>query len=113
MTDLPTVKARWKDQLKLLREVREVAFDHRVLHLELLLEKYKTEVAAGDSTEKEAHAARKDKVKRVKRIINTEGMQKPYHIIKSVMKPAPSGSLSTFLCWKRIVVCHIHVRRYK
>jgi hypothetical protein len=36
--DLPTVKARWKDQLKLLREVRKAAFDHRVLHLESLLE---------------------------------------------------------------------------
>ena len=56
--------------------------------------KYKTEVAEGDSTNKEAHAARKDKVKRVKRIINTEGMRKPYCIIKSVMKSTPSGSLS-------------------
>ena len=65
-----------------------------MLHLESLLEKYKTDVEEGDSTDKEAHAARKDKVKRVKRIINTEGMQKPYRIIKSVMKPAPSGSLS-------------------
>jgi hypothetical protein len=46
-----------------------------------------------DSTDKDAHAARKDKVKRVKRIINTEGMLKPYRIIKSIMKPAPSGSL--------------------
>jgi hypothetical protein len=33
-------------------------------------------------------------VKRVKRIINTEGMRKPYRIIKSVMKSAPLGSLS-------------------
>ena len=33
-------------------------------------------------------------MKRVKRIINTEGMRKPYRIIKSVMKPAPSGGLS-------------------
>ena len=93
-TDLPTVKARWKDQLKLLREVRKAAFDHHVIHLESLLKKYKTEVAEGDSTDKEAHAARKDKVKRVKRIINTEGMPKPYCIIKSVMKTTPSGSLS-------------------
>ena len=30
----------------------------------------------------------------VKHIINTEGMQKPYRIIKSAMKTAPSGSLS-------------------
>ena len=30
-TYLPTVKARWKDQLRLLREVRKAAFDHRVL----------------------------------------------------------------------------------
>ena len=58
------------------------------------MQKYKTEVAEGDSTNKEAHAARKDKVKRVKRIINTEGMRKPYCIIKSVMKSTPSGSLS-------------------
>ena len=94
LTDLPTVKVRWKDQLKLLREVRKAAFGHRALHLESLLKKYKTEVAEGDSTDKESHAARKGKVKRVKRIINTEGMQKPYRIIKSVMKPAPSGSLS-------------------
>jgi hypothetical protein len=94
-TDLPTVKARWKDQLKLLREVRKAANDHRVLHLESLPEKYITELAEGDSTDKDAHAARKDKVKRVKRIINTEaGRQKPYRIIKSVMKPAPSGILS-------------------
>jgi hypothetical protein len=62
-----------------------------VLHLESLLEKYKTEFVEGDSTDKEAHAARKDKVKHVKRIINTEGKQKPYRIIKSVMKPAPSA----------------------
>jgi hypothetical protein len=89
-----TVKAWWKNQLKLLREVRKADFHHRVLHLESLLEKYKTEVAEGDSTDKEAHAAKKDKVKRVKRIINTEEMRKPYRIIKSVMKPAPSGSLS-------------------
>ena len=94
-TYLPTVvKARWKDQLKPLCEVRKAAFDHRVLHLESLLEKYKTDVAEGDSTDKEAHAARKEKVKRVKQIINTEGMRKPYRIIKSVMKPAPSGGLS-------------------
>ena len=65
-----------------------------MLHLESLLEKYKTEVVEGDSTDKEAHAARKDKVKRVKRIINTEDMRKQYRIIKSVMKPAPSGGLS-------------------
>ena len=83
-TDLPTVKARWKDQLKLL-------------HLESLFEKYKTDVAEGDSTSKEAHAARKDKVKCVKRIINIEGMRKPYRIIKSVIKPAPPGGLSKLL----------------
>jgi len=65
-----------------------------VLHLESLLEKCKAELADGDSTDKKAHVARKDKVKRVKRIINTEGMRKPYRIIKSVMKTAPSGSLS-------------------
>ena len=66
-----------------------------MLHLESLLEKYKAELADGDSSDKEVHAARKDKVKRVKRIINTEGrMRKPYCIIKSVMKTAPSGSLS-------------------
>ena len=41
-TDLLTVKTRWKDQLKLLCEVRKAACDHRVLHLESLLEKYKT-----------------------------------------------------------------------
>ena len=65
-----------------------------MLHLESLLEKCKAELADGDSTDKKAHVARKDKVKRVKRIINTEGMRKPYRIIKSVMKTAPSGSLS-------------------
>jgi hypothetical protein len=65
-----------------------------VLHLESLLEKYKTDVEEGDSTDKEAHAARKDKVKLVKRIINTEGTRKPYRIIKSVMKAAPSCGLS-------------------
>jgi hypothetical protein len=93
--DLPTVKARWKAQLKLLREVKKEAFDHRVLHLESLLEN-KADLADGDSTEtdKETHAARKDKVKRVKRMINTEGMRKPYRIIKSAMKSAPSGGLS-------------------
>jgi hypothetical protein len=93
-TDLPTIKARWKAQIKLLRQVRKEAFDHRVIHLESLLQQYKADLAAGDSTKKEAHAARKDKVKRVERIINTEGMRKPYRIIKSVMKPAPSGGLS-------------------
>jgi hypothetical protein len=66
-----------------------------VLHLELLLEKYKTDVEEGDSTDKDAHAARKDEVKQVKRIINPEGMRKAYRIIKSVMKPAPSGGLSS------------------
>ena len=66
-----------------------------MLHLESLLEKCKAELADGDSTDKEAHVARKDKVKRVKRIIkNTEGMRKPYRMIKSVMETAPSGSLS-------------------
>ena len=91
--DLPmTVKARcWKEQLKLLRdEVRKAAFDHRALRLESL----KAELADCDSIDKEAHTARKDKAKHAKRIINTEGMRKPYRIIKSVMKTAPSGSLS-------------------
>ena len=54
----------------------------------------KTELAEGDSSDRKAHAARKDKMKHVKRIINTEEMWKSYHIIKSVMKTAPSGSLS-------------------
>jgi hypothetical protein len=62
-----------------------VAFDHCVLHLESLLEKYKIELAEGDSTDKEAHVTRKDKVKRVKLIINTEGMRKLYCTIKSVI----------------------------
>jgi hypothetical protein len=93
-TDLPTVKAWWKAQLKLLRQVRKEAFDHRVIHLESLLQQYKADLAPGDSADKEAHTARKDKVKRVKRIINTEGMRKPYCIIKSVMKAALPGGLS-------------------
>jgi hypothetical protein len=46
-TDLPTVKARWKDQLKLLRQVRKAAFDHHVLHLESMLQEYKADLAAG------------------------------------------------------------------
>ena len=41
--DLSTVKTRWKDQLKLLREVRKEAFDYLVLHLESLLEKDKAQ----------------------------------------------------------------------
>ena len=82
LPDLPTVKARWKLKLLCEIEIRKAAFDHRVLHLESLLEKYKTELAEGDSTDKYAHATRKDKVKRVKRIINTEGIRKPYHTIK-------------------------------
>ena len=56
---------RWKAQLKLLLEVRKEAFKHHVLHLESLLQQYKADLEAGDSTDKDAHAARKDKAKHI------------------------------------------------
>lgn len=93
-SDATTLKQRWKSAIKLLRTVRNNAYDHRAVHLLGTLESYhnmtfsESEIAAGAQTE---HAA---KIRRLAHLVNVENMRTPFRVIKAAMLEHHAGGLS-------------------
>ena len=92
--DLTLLKTRWKEALQLLRTVRDTAYDHRNIHLLSILTDYQTRTFS--ASEKTAGAQRNNelKIQRIIRLLNTEGMRKPFRTIKSTMTESHPGGLS-------------------
>ena len=90
-SDAPTVKSRWKDAIKELKTIRSLAYDHRAVHLASTLSYY--ENLTGDD-ENYDEAAIKEKIKRIKRLLNVESMRKPFRTIHASISSFQSGGLS-------------------
>ena len=86
------LKARWKTAIKLLRKVRDAAYDHRAVHLKATLVQY-TNMKFNDDEESEA-AENKIKIRRIQQLINIENMRKPFRAIHSSVTPGHGGGLS-------------------
>jgi hypothetical protein len=92
--DSATLKVKWKEAIKILRTVRNTAFDHRAVHLMGTLESYhsrefsKAEIKAGAQKENNI------KIRRISRLINIESMRKPFQSIHASLTPTHAGGLS-------------------
>ena len=89
--DIATVKPRWKTAIKELKKVRNLAYDHRAVHLMSTLAHYENLSGTSDNYDKEAT---KEKIKRIKRLLNTESMRKPFRSINASLTVSQSGGLS-------------------
>ena len=87
-----TIKERWKAATVLLRSVRNLAYDHRAVHLSTTLTHY--ENLPNSSDDDFDTAANKEKIKRIKRLLNTESMRKPFRTIHSSITASHGGGLS-------------------
>ena len=86
------LKERWKVAIKLLRKVRDAAYDHRAVHLKATLAQY-TNLTFTEDEESEA-AENKAKIRRIHQLINTEEMRKPFRVIHAAVTPGHGGGLS-------------------
>ena len=91
-TDALTIKDHWKKAIKRLRTVREAAYDHRAVHLQAMLTQYQHKTFAPDDDH--LAAENKEKIYRIRRLINNENMRKPYRNIHASVTSFTAGSLS-------------------
>ena len=93
-SDATILKTRWRTAIKLLRTIRNTAYDHRAVHLMSTIERYQNlhfsseEVQAGARKENEA------KIRRIERLINIETVRKPFGIIQASLTEQRAGGLS-------------------
>ena len=90
-TDVPTIKTRWKDAIKLLRTVREKAYDHRAVHLQAILAHYSNLQFAEDESGADEN---KTKIARIRQLISIENMRKPFRNVHSMVTTFKGGGLS-------------------
>jgi hypothetical protein len=90
-TAVPELKLKWKEAQKLLRTVRDKAYDYRAVHLRSSLEQYLNLTFADDESGADEN---KTKIARIRRLINIENMRKPFRCIKSQVSPIHGGGLS-------------------
>ena len=90
-TDIPELKLKWKAAQKLLRTVRDKAYDYRAVHLRSSLEQYLNLTFADEESGADEN---KTKIERIRRLINIENMRKPFRCIKSQVSPIHGGGLS-------------------
>ena len=92
--DVTLLKPRWKEAIKFLRTVRDTAYDHRNIHLLSTLTAYQTRTFS--PSEKTAGAKRENdhKIQRIIRLLNVEGMRKPFRTIKAAVAESNQGGLS-------------------
>ena len=88
----PTIKERWKVAIKLLRKVRDTAYDHRAVHLKATLAQYMS-MQFTDDEESESDE-NKIKIRRIQQLINIENMRKPFRAIHASVTPGHGGGLS-------------------
>ncbi len=84
-SDITTVKLRWKAALKTLRAVRAQAFGHRVVHLTTTLTPYENMKSTSET---------KEKIARIKRLLNIERMRKPFRSVQHALTPSRGSGLS-------------------
>ena len=88
------LQTRWKDACKRLKQLRNDAFDYRVVHLANTLQKYIKIRDDMTPTERHKDTETSDKIRRIRSLINTENMRKPFRAIHSSMSRQPNGGLS-------------------
>ena len=87
-----TIEARWKTALKLLRTVRDTAYDHRAVHLKATLAQYQSLQFSED--QESASDTNHKKIRRIQQLINIENMRKPFRAIHASITPGHGGGLS-------------------
>jgi hypothetical protein len=92
-SDESDIKRQWKTAIKTLRTVRDAAFDHRAVHLRATLTQYITQNEAIDDIDNEEFEETKKKITRIRRLINTENMRKPFRSIHASMPSLHHGGL--------------------
>ncbi len=84
-SDSSIIKTRWKTALKALRKVRTTASDHRNVHLQTTLTQYEN---------MESSSVIKAKIQRIKRLINIEGMRKPFRHVHAALNSSHGKGIS-------------------
>jgi hypothetical protein len=84
-SDATILKPRWKKAIKTLRDIRKNAFDHRTVHLHTTLAQYENMPSSSTI---------KDKIHRIKCLINIESMRKPFREIQSAITTGHRSGLS-------------------
>ncbi|KAI2492600.1 hypothetical protein MHU86_21950 [Fragilaria crotonensis] len=97
-SDVVTLKQRWKQAIKLLRTIRNAAYDHRAVHLLGTLERYHSLHFSPEEIKAGARSANETKIRRLERLINIENMRKPFSVIHASMQERHAGGLSKLFC---------------
>ena len=84
-SDSSLIRLRWKAALKDLRKVRATASDHRNIHLQTTLTQYEN---------MESSSAVKEKIQRIKRLINIESMRKPFRHVHAALTSSHGKGIS-------------------
>ena len=92
--DATIVRTRWKTALKLLRKVRNNAYDYRAVHLVSMLEMYKSRTTSFAPSDEVSSDDNKAKTQRIQRLINIECMRQPFRRIHSSVSNNSNGGLS-------------------
>jgi hypothetical protein len=87
---LALVKTKWKEAMATLKKVRNSAFDYRATHLHSNLEMYQSLPITG----RDNAAANNNKIRRIRQLLNTEQMRKPFRAIRSSTSAARPAGLS-------------------
>ncbi len=88
------VKTRWKAHLSTLKNIRNDAYDYRVVHLQATLATYEALDPQGPTSK----AENKLKILRITRLLNIERMRKPFRAIHTaVSTPCAHGLTKLFV----------------
>ncbi|KAI2513931.1 hypothetical protein MHU86_315 [Fragilaria crotonensis] len=94
-SDAVSLKQKWKAAIKLLRTIRNTAYDHRAVHLLGTLESYHNLKFSEDEIKAGARTENDKKIRRMERLINVENMRTPFRVIHASMKAGThAGGLS-------------------
>ena len=92
--DATAVKAKWKEAVKLLHDVRNLAYDHRAVHLLGTLAQYQNMASSAEELTAAESKEYAEKIRRIARLINIENMRKPFRSIHASMSATHAGGLS-------------------
>ena len=93
-SEIEMLKKTWKAATKLLRKVRDTAYDHREIHLLSTLECYSKKTFSREELKAGARKENDAKIQRISRLINIESMRKPFRNIHASMSESHAGGLS-------------------
>lgn len=93
-SDVSELKSQWKAAIKILRSVRDKAYDHRAVHLRANFLHCQSLTFKPDESGADEN---RDKIRRITELINTENMRRPFRGINSMTTPLRGGLSKLFV----------------